>query len=72
MLYCARFSLRFEQAGFFITLHPINIFVGPIISAPFFRALDGSFALLLSALNRLLGPFSTVPDYLSSWVGAER
>jgi hypothetical protein len=70
------FSLRFEQAGsLYHSSTPDKFFVGPIISTPFYRALDGFVridnASLLSALNRFRGPFSTVSDYLSSWVRAE-
>lgn len=70
------FSLRFEQAGsLYHSLASDKFAVGPIISTPFYRALDGFVrtkdASLLSALNHLRGPFSTVSDYLSSWVRAE-
>ena len=70
------FSLRFEQAGsLYHASTPDKFSVGPIISTPFYRALDGSVriddASLLSALNRFRGPFRKVSDYLSSWVRAE-
>jgi hypothetical protein len=70
------FSLRFEQAGSLYHSPPPNKFyVGPVISTPFYRALDGYVriddASLLSALNRLRGPFSKVSNYLSSWVRAK-
>jgi hypothetical protein len=68
------FSLRFEQAGsLYHSSTPDNFFVGPIISTPFYRALDGFVridnASLLSALNRFRGPFGTVS--VSSWIRAE-
>jgi hypothetical protein len=70
------FLLRFEQAGSLYHSSTPNTFsVGPIISTPFYRALDGFVRIddpsLLSALNRFRGPFDTVSDYLSSWVRAE-
>ena len=70
------FSLRFEQAGsLYHSSAPEKFYVGPIISFPFYRALEGSVRIddpsLLSALNGLRGPFSTVSDYLLSWVKAE-
>jgi hypothetical protein len=70
------FSLRFEQGGsLYHSSTPDKFFVGPIISSPFYRALDGFVRIddpsLLSALQRFRGPFNTVSDYLSSWVRAE-
>jgi hypothetical protein len=67
------FSHRFEQAG---TLYRSStsdkFFVGPIISAPFYRALDGFVriddASLLSALSHSRSPFGIVSDYPSSWI----
>jgi hypothetical protein len=70
------FLLRFEQAGsLYHSSTPNKFSVGSIISTPFYHALDGCVRIddtsLLSALNRLRGPFSTISDYLSSWVRAE-
>jgi len=70
------FLLRFEQAGsLYHSSTPEKFTVGPIISTPFYHALDGFVriedASLMSTLNRFRGPFSTVSDYLSSWVKAE-
>jgi hypothetical protein len=69
-----KFSLRFKQAGsLYHSSTPDNLFVGPIISTPFYRALDDfvriDHASLLSALNRFRGPFGTVS--VSSWIRAE-
>lgn len=70
------FSLRFDYAGsLYHTSTSNKIFVGPIISTPFYRALDGFVRIdnapLLSALSHFRGPFATVSDYLSSWIRAE-
>jgi hypothetical protein len=70
------FSHRFEQAGsLYRSSTSDKFFVGPIISTPFYRALDGVVridnASLLSALSHFRGPFGTVSDYLSSWIRAE-
>jgi hypothetical protein len=70
------FSHRFEQAGsLYHSSTSDKFFVGPIISTPFYRALDGFVridnASLLSALSHFRGPFGTVSDYLSSWIRAE-
>lgn len=72
----AMFEHRFEQAGsLYLSSTSDKFFVGPIISTPFYRALDGFVridnATLLSALSRFRGPFGTVSDYLSSWIRAE-
>lgn len=70
------FLLRFEQAGsLYYSPTSEKFTVGPIISTPFYHALDGLVriedASLISTLNRFRGPFSTVSDYLSSFVKAE-
>lgn len=70
------FLLCFDQAGsLYPSPTPEKFIVGPIISTPFYHALDGFVRIedtsLISTLNQLRGPFSTVPDYLSSWVKAE-
>ena len=70
------FSLRFEQAGsLYQSSASSEFFVGPIISSPFYRALDG-FVRFDNAspecdFSPFRGPFSTVTDYLSSWIRAE-
>lgn len=70
------FSHRFGQAGsLYRSSTSDKFFVGPIISTPFYRALDGFVridnASLLSSLSSFRGPFDTGSDYLSSWVRAE-
>jgi hypothetical protein len=65
------FSLRFESAGS-LYLSPLSpqFLVGPIISTPFYRALDGVVrvpdAPISKNVNPNRGPFSTVTEYLSS------
>ncbi|KIK34447.1 hypothetical protein CY34DRAFT_812905 [Suillus luteus UH-Slu-Lm8-n1] len=65
------FSLRFESAGS-LYLSPLSpqFLVGPIISTPFYRALDGVVrvpdAPISKNINPNRGPFSTVTEYLSS------
>ena len=70
------FSHRFEQAGsLYRSSKSDQFFVGPIISTPFYCALDGFVridnASVLSALHHFRGPFRTVSDYLLSWIRAE-
>jgi hypothetical protein len=72
------FLLRFEQAGslYQSSLGSDEFFVGPIISTPFYRALDGVVripdnASLLPNLHHFRGPFGKISDYLSSWIRAE-
>ena len=70
------FSLRFEQAGsLYQSSTSTEFFVGPIISSPFYRALDGFVrienASPLYDLSPFRGPFSAVSDYLSSSLRAE-
>lgn len=76
-MYCHQmFSVCFDQAGsLYGSSTPDKFFVGPIISSPFYRALDGLIRInnvsLLSALSSFRGPFGTVSDYVSSWIKAE-
>jgi hypothetical protein len=76
----AIFAFRFDRAGsLYLSEHSENgVIVGPIVSTPFYRALDGvvripdadatSYAELLS---RFRGPFSNASDYLQSFLLAE-
>ncbi|KIK34445.1 hypothetical protein CY34DRAFT_812902 [Suillus luteus UH-Slu-Lm8-n1] len=70
------FSLRFESAGS-LYLSPLSpqFLIGPIIRAPFYRALDGvvrvSDAPIPTIVDPNRGPFSTVTEYLSSNLRAE-
>ncbi|KAG1763962.1 hypothetical protein EDD22DRAFT_473558 [Suillus occidentalis] len=65
------FSLRFESAGS-LYLSPLSpqFLVGPIISTPFYRAVDGVVrvpdAPISKNVNPNRGPFSTITEYLSS------
>ncbi|KAG2354580.1 hypothetical protein BDR07DRAFT_1305561, partial [Suillus spraguei] len=70
------FSLRFECAGsLYLTAHVPQFFVGPIISTPFYRALDGVVRVPHPPISKNVdpnrGPFSTVTEYLSSNLRAE-
>ncbi|KAF8127591.1 phosphotransferase enzyme family-domain-containing protein [Boletus edulis] len=75
----AMFALRFEHAGsFYLSSRSRNdVYVGPIVSTPFYRAIDGVIrvpdaALQLSTqLSQYRGPFSNVSDYLQSFLHAE-
>jgi hypothetical protein len=70
------FSLRFESAGS-LYLSPLSpqFLVGPIISTPFYRALDGVVRVPDAPISKNVdpnrGPFSTVTEYLSSNLRAE-
>ncbi|KAG2066529.1 hypothetical protein BDR04DRAFT_1081817 [Suillus decipiens] len=70
------FSLRFESAGS-LYLSPLlpQFQVGPIISTPFYRALDGVVRVPDVPMSKNVdpnrGPFSTVTEYLSSNLRAE-
>ena len=65
------FSLRFESAGS-LYLSPLSpdFVVGPIVSTPFYRALDGVVRVPDTPISQTVdpnrGPFSTVSEYLSS------
>ncbi|KAG1847194.1 hypothetical protein DFJ58DRAFT_798363 [Suillus subalutaceus] len=70
------FSLRFESSGS-LYLSPLSpqFLVGPIISTPFYRALDGVVRVPDAPISKNVdpnrGPFSTVTEYLSSNLRAE-
>lgn len=70
------FSLRFESAGS-LYLSPLSpqFLVGPVISTPFYRALDGVVRVPDAPISKNddpnRGPFSTVTEYLSSNLRAE-
>ncbi|KAG2154085.1 hypothetical protein DEU56DRAFT_772851 [Suillus clintonianus] len=69
-------SLRFESAGS-LYLSPLSphFVVGPIVSTPFYRALDGVVRIPNAPVSQDVdsnrGPFSTVTEYLSSNLRAE-
>ncbi|KAF8067847.1 hypothetical protein FPV67DRAFT_1780866 [Lyophyllum atratum] len=70
------FSLRFDSAGSLYWAPQSNDFrVGPIISTPFYRALDGVVRIPGHIQARVIdpnrGPFSNVSGYLSSFLNAE-
>jgi hypothetical protein len=75
----AMFALRFERAGSLYLSSPSRneVYVGPIVSTPFYRAVDGvvrtpDVVLQLSAqLSQYRGPFSNTSDYLQSFLHAE-
>ena len=70
------FSLRFKSAGslYLDSVSP-HFIVGPIISTPFYRALDGRVRVPSASLTRNAnpnrGPFSSVSEYLSSSIRSE-
>ena len=68
----AMFALRFEKAGS-LYISSNEVIVGPIISTPFYRALDGVVRLPqgLSPDGTHRGPFSTTTEYLQSFIHAE-
>lgn len=75
------FALRFDCAGslYLSALHESGFVVGPIVSTPFYRALDGvvrtresdADAASHAELSRFRGPFSKSSDYLQSFLYAE-
>jgi len=73
------FAFRFDCAGsLYLSAHSeTGIIVGPIVSTPFYRALDGVIripdedAASYAELFRFRGPFSNTSDYLQSFVLAE-
>ncbi|KAF8580487.1 hypothetical protein K439DRAFT_298741 [Ramaria rubella] len=72
----ALFSLRFERAGSLcFDLTAAKFYVGPIVSTPFYRALDGFVRTpdipVSHDIDPNRGPFSTVSEYLSSFLKAE-
>lgn len=68
----AMFALRFETAGS-LYISSDEIVVGPIVSTPFYRVIDGVVRLPqgFSPDATLRGPFSTTTEYLQSSVHAE-
>ncbi|KIK00510.1 hypothetical protein K443DRAFT_665055 [Laccaria amethystina LaAM-08-1] len=68
----AMFALRFETAGS-LYISSDEVVVGPIISKPFYRALDGVARLPqgLSPDDTHRGPFSTTTEYLQSFIHPE-
>jgi hypothetical protein len=75
----AIFALPFDCAGsLYLSVHSESgIIVGPIVSTPFYRALDGvvripdADATSYAELFRFRGPFSNASDYLQSFLLAE-
>ncbi|KAI6028995.1 kinase-like domain-containing protein [Pisolithus marmoratus] len=75
----AMFALRFERAGALYLSSPSNddVYVGPIVSVPFYRANDGIIRVpdaeraLHTELSQYRGPFSNTSDYLRSFLHAE-
>ena len=75
----AMFAIRFDCAGSpYLSAHSeIGFTVGPIVSTPFYRALDGvvripdADATSYAELFRFRGPFSDTSDYLQSFLLAE-
>ena len=75
----AMFTLRFERAGSLYLSSPSGseAYVGPIVSTPFYRAIDGVVRVpdavlqLRSQLSQYRGPFSSTSDYLQSFLHCE-
>jgi len=75
----AIFALRFERAGslYLSARSESGFVVGPIVSTPFYRALDGvvripdADATSRAELFRFRGPFLNTSDYLQSFLLAE-
>jgi len=74
----AMFALRFERAGsLYLSSSRHEVYVGPIVSTPFFRAIDGVVRIpdavlqLSTQLSQYRGPFSSTIDYLQSFLHAE-
>lgn len=75
----AMFALRFERAGSLYLSSPSRheVYVGPIVSTPFYRAIDGVVRIpdavlqLSTHLSQYRGPFSNTTDYLQSFLHAE-
>jgi hypothetical protein len=68
----AMLALRFETAGS-LYISSDEVVVGPIISKPSYRALDGVARLPqgLSPDDTHRGPFSTTTEYLQSFIHPE-
>jgi hypothetical protein len=60
----AMFALRFDRMGslYLSSTSESNVVVGPIVSLPFYRALDGCVPYA-SELFRLRGPFSNTSPF---------
>lgn len=73
------FGLRFDRAGSPYLSSPSgnDVSIGPIVSTPFYRALDGVVRVpgaelsLSKGLSQYRGPFSNTTDYLQSFLRAE-
>lgn len=73
------FELRFDRAGALYLSSPPedDVYVGPIVSVPFYRAADGIVRVaeaeppLHTELSQYRGPFSNTSDYLQSFLHAE-
>ncbi|KAI6146761.1 hypothetical protein BKA82DRAFT_4155572 [Pisolithus tinctorius] len=73
------FELRFDRAGALYLSSPLedDVYVGPIVSVPFYRAADGIVRVpeaeppLHTELSQYRGPFSNTSDYLQSFLHAE-
>ena len=71
------FALRFDCAGSLYLFPPSErgVVVGPIVSTPFYRALDGVVRIpdadVTPDTELLRGPFSNPSDYLQSFLLAE-
>lgn len=71
--FCALFQCRFSQAGSLYQTPSGDFYVGPIVSTPFYRALDGlvRFPTNPPDLQRFRGPFDCSTAYLRSSIEAE-
>lgn len=75
----AMFALRFNYAGalYLTPTSKHDVYVGPIVSIPLYRALDGIIRVpdaelpLRTELSRYRGPFSNTSAYLQSFLHAE-
>ncbi|KIK11154.1 hypothetical protein PISMIDRAFT_123188 [Pisolithus microcarpus 441] len=75
----AMFALRFDRAGSLYLSSPSkdDVHVGPIVSIPFFRAVDGIIRVpdadppSHTELSQYRGPFSNTTEYLQSFLRAE-
>ena len=75
----AMLALRFESAGSLYLSSPSRneVYVGPIVSVPFYQAVDGVVRVpdavlqMSSQLSQYRGPFSDTSDYLQSFLHAE-
>ncbi|KAI6137239.1 hypothetical protein F5141DRAFT_75254 [Pisolithus sp. B1] len=75
----AMFALRFDRAGSLYLSSPSkdDVYVGPIVSIPFFSAVDGVVRVPDAdppshiELSQYRGPFSNTTEYLQSFLRAE-